>query len=89
MASTNSNTNRRMCRPDGRARLVAAISLTGASKASADNDQWTDLSSDNTWTNANNWEDLSAPSATNNIFFIDAGASGAATTGPLGTPTTL
>lgn len=88
MASTNSNTNRRMGPPRwGVAHwLVAALLLAAASRASADNDQWTDLSSDNTWTNANNWEDLLAPSATNNIFFIDAGASGLATTGPLGTP---
>jgi fibronectin-binding autotransporter adhesin len=90
VASNHLNTNLRLGPPIRRAALwLGAVTLlASASIASAQTnpDYWTDLSTDNTWTNANNWTDNLVPAPTSDVVFIDNGASGVATTGPTGTP---
>ena len=72
--------------------LTAVILLAVGSIASAQTNPvyWTDASTDNTWTNVNNWTNSfsnpQVPATTNDLFFIDAGTASVSVTGPTGTP---
>jgi autotransporter-associated beta strand protein len=66
--------------------VAGGLALAPSLAAQAAGSYWTDLSGDNLWTTANNWSNGITPAPTNDVYFIDLGASGLATSGPSGTP---